>query len=62
MNTNIEKTKPNKCPRCNIDFPDDNMRWPLHNINKHIKACEDKYQANEKIKNSKSSLNNYFCK
>ena len=30
----------------NNDFPDDSMRWPLHNINKHIKACEDKLTSN----------------
>jgi hypothetical protein len=61
MNLN-ENTKPSKCPRCNLEFPDDKIRWPIYNINKHIKTCEDRYQDKEKIKNSNKTLTNYFGK
>jgi hypothetical protein len=57
MNLNTENPKPSKCPRCNFEFPDDNMRWPLYNINKHIKSCENKHEENEKSKKSQKSMN-----
>jgi hypothetical protein len=63
MNTNIEIVKPNECPQCNIKFPhDDNMRWSLYNINKHIKACEEKNLEKDKIKKSQKSLTSFFSK
>ena len=62
MNLNTENSRPSKCPWCNINFPDDKMRWPLHNIKKHIKSCEDKHVEKEKSKNSKNAIGNYFGK
>ena len=59
MNLNAN-TKPSKCPRCNLDFPEDKIRWPIYNINKHIQTCEDQYQEKEKIKNSNKALTNYL--
>jgi hypothetical protein len=62
MNTATETGKPSKCPRCDLEFPDDKIRWNSNNINKHIKVCEAKYLEQEKIKNSKKSIKNFFRK
>ena len=32
----------------------DNMRWSLYNINKHIKACEDKHLEKDNLKKSQN--------
>ena len=60
MNTATEVVRPSKCPRCNLEFPDDKVRWNLNNINKHTKVCEDRYLEQEKIKNSNNSIKNFF--
>ena len=61
MDTTEENIKPPNCSWCQLKFlPDDNVRWPLHNINKHITACEKKFIDNEKFHKKQKSINNFF--
>ena len=63
MDLNNETIKPKECLRCHLEFPqNDNMRWSLYNINKHIKACEDKHLEKENIKKSQKSVASFFSK
>ena len=56
MNLNKENLKPAECQWCHFKFPsNDNMRWSLYNINKHIKACQEKHLE---IEQQKKTLNN----
>ena len=55
MDSNIETIKPKEGLRCHLEFPlNDNMWWSLYNINKHIKACEDKHLEKDNLKKSQN--------
>jgi hypothetical protein len=61
MITTEENIKPSNCSWCQLKFPaDDNVRWSLHNINKHISACEKKFMDNEKFHKTQKSINTFF--